>query len=418
MNALFNKLKTIPFTKTIPVALVGLLVMGYYLSQQSIGVANQAPQRTPATSPFKQAITGVGIIEPVNESTAVAPHFNGKVLEVYVKEGDKVTKGQPLMKLDTAILQAQYNRYTSEIQAARARTTAQQARLNRLGQEPRGTTLPPLRARVKSIEAQLAKELDSLKRLEGVPDSRAVSEQQVAQQRLTVAALQAQVAEAKAALNEKEAGAWQPDIQEAQATLTEQQAQVNALEAQRSEINIQLQQATVVAPTAGVVLQVNAKAGETLQLMQMGGSSEPAIMIGDTSTLQVRVDVDEVLASNVRPGMQAIAFVKGDSQLRMPLVFDHLEPFMVPKKSLTGSTAERNDVRVLQLVYRFTPPTEFTVYPGQQVDVYLNALTPIAPPADTKDPSEEQAMETPPSNPANVSTSSTPSSDHGANTDA
>jgi HlyD family secretion protein len=377
MPTLFKKISTIPFSKTLPIAVVGLLVMGYYLSQQSIGVANQEPQRTPATSPFKQAITGVGIIEPANESIAVAPHFNGKVVEVFIKEGDKVVKGQPLLKLDTATLQAQYNRLTNELEAARARTTAQQARLERLGQEPRGTTLPPLRARVKSVEAQLAKEVDSLKRLEGVPDSRSVSEQQVAQQRLTVASLQAQVAEAKAALTEREAGAWQPDIQEAQATLTEQREQANAIEAQRNELSIQLNQATVVAPSAGTVLQVNAKVGETIQLMQMGGNSAPPVLVGDTTTLQVRVDVDEILASRVRPGMEAIAFVKGDSQLKLPLMFDYLEPFMVPKKSLTGSTAERNDVRVLQLVYRFTPPKGFTVYPGQQVDVYLNALTPM-----------------------------------------
>jgi HlyD family secretion protein len=376
MSNTVSFIKRIPFSKTIPVALIGLLAMGYYLSRQTIGVANQQPQRTPASSPYKQAITGVGIIEPANESIAVAPNFNGKVLEVYVKEGQRVQKGQALLKLDTASLQAQSQRLSHEIQAAQARVQGQQARLSRLNQEPRGVSLPPLKARVASVQAQLAKEQDVLKRLENVPDSRAISEQQVVQQRLTVKALEAQVAEALASLTEREAGAWQPDIQEAQAGIAEQRQQVEALRAQQQEIRVQLSQSTVVAPISGQVLQVNVRPGETLQLMQMGGNSDPAIMLGDTSILQVRVDIDEILASQVRPNMEASAFVKGNSQLRLPLRFQYLEPFMIPKKSLTGATAERNDVRVLQLIYTFTPPTRFAVYPGQQVDVYLNAAAP------------------------------------------
>jgi HlyD family secretion protein len=48
------------------------------------------------------------------------------------------------------------------------------------------------------------------------------------------------------------------------------------------------------------------------------------------------------------------------------------EPFVVPKKSLTGDTTERVDTRVLQVLYRFNRG-DLPVYVGQQVDVFIEA---------------------------------------------
>jgi hypothetical protein len=42
----------------------------------------------------------------------------------------------------------------------------------------------------------------------------------------------------------------------------------------------------------------------------------------------------------------------------------------VPKRSLTGDNRERIDTRVLQVIYRFEKPA-FSVYVGQQVDIYI-----------------------------------------------
>jgi HlyD family secretion protein len=52
------------------------------------------------------------------------------------------------------------------------------------------------------------------------------------------------------------------------------------------------------------------------------------------------------------------------------LSFARIEPYIVPKKSLTGDNTERVDTRVLQIIYRFEPPP-FPVYTGQQMDVFI-----------------------------------------------
>ena len=54
-----------------------------------------------------------------------------------------------------------------------------------------------------------------------------------------------------------------------------------------------------------------------------------------------------------------------------------LEPFVVPKKSLTGDNSERVDTRVLQVIYACSPERDGTpgsgkrLFVGQQVDVFI-----------------------------------------------
>ncbi|MFO0082199.1 MAG: secretion protein HlyD, partial [Phycisphaerales bacterium] len=49
-----------------------------------------------------------------------------------------------------------------------------------------------------------------------------------------------------------------------------------------------------------------------------------------------------------------------------------IEPYVIPKRSLTGESTERVDTRVLQVVYAF-PREALNAYVGQQVDVRIEA---------------------------------------------
>jgi len=48
-----------------------------------------------------------------------------------------------------------------------------------------------------------------------------------------------------------------------------------------------------------------------------------------------------------------------------------VEPYILPKKSLTGESTERVDTRVLQVIYTFAMP-KTPVYVGQQMDVFID----------------------------------------------
>ena len=70
-----------------------------------------------------------------------------------------------------------------------------------------------------------------------------------------------------------------------------------------------------------------------------------------------------------------MASPRGNGSLRIPLDFVRFEPYVIPKKSLTGDSTERVDTRVLQVIYRVKDQND-SLYVGQQMDVYIEA--PIA----------------------------------------
>jgi HlyD family secretion protein len=74
----------------------------------------------------------------------------------------------------------------------------------------------------------------------------------------------------------------------------------------------------------------------------------------------------------VRPEAKAAAAVRGGADLKTLLTFVRFEPFVLPKKSLTGDSTERVDTRVLQIIYRIERD-DLRLFIGQQMDVFIEA---------------------------------------------
>lgn len=149
--------------------------------------------------------------------------------------------------------------------------------------------------------------------------------------------------------------------------LTSATARLTQAEANLLAVRSELDRRTVRAPRAGTVLRVDIRAGE---FAPAGRMDPPPVTLGDLAHLQVRVDIDENDAWRIHPNAQAEAVMRGNPTRRLALTFVRVEPYVVPKKSLTGLSAERVDTRVLQVVYALSPPTD-GLYAGQQVDVFI-----------------------------------------------
>lgn len=147
--------------------------------------------------------------------------------------------------------------------------------------------------------------------------------------------------------------------------------QLQSSEAKVRQYETLIDRLIIRAPKDGTILQTNIEKGEYLSSM----AALPAVLMGDTTRLQVRVDIDEQNASRFRSDQRAIAYPKNNTTLSIPLRFDYIEPYVVPKHSLTGSSEERVDTRVLQVIYSFDHPEDFHVYVGQQVDVFILTST-------------------------------------------
>lgn len=132
-----------------------------------------------------------------------------------------------------------------------------------------------------------------------------------------------------------------------------------------------IERSIISAPIDGQVLQIKARVGESAQPNPF--NQEKLVVFGDISSYHVRVDIDEEDSWRILKNQPAVAFVRGNSSIRIPLEYIGIEPLIVPKSSLTGNNQERVDTRVLQLIYRFKKDS-YPVYIGQMIDVYIESL--------------------------------------------
>jgi RND family efflux transporter MFP subunit len=146
------------------------------------------------------------------------------------------------------------------------------------------------------------------------------------------------------------------------------EAQLAAAHAAVAQTGALIDRLTVRAPIAGTVLQVNVRAGEYVNTLN---SASPPLVLGDIDDVQVRADVDEQIAPRVKAGKRAVGYLKGDTTHPIEMAFVRIEPFVIPKKSLTGASTERVDTRVLQVIFTFPNKPDRPVYVGQQMDLYI-----------------------------------------------
>jgi len=312
-----------------------------------------APFADPAVAPFERFVAGAGIVEPSSENVAIGAPVGALVVAVDVAIGQEVAAGAPLFRLDARTLEG-------ERQVAEAAVVVAAAKLARLEQQPRAEDLPPLRARVAEAEAQLADAEDEVARWDAVEDRRAVSADLLARKRFAATTARTRVASAQAELAKAEAGSWAPDLAIARAELDDARARLAA-------VAIEVERHVVRAPMAGVVLQLKIRAGE---FAQAGALAQPLALLGAAGARHVRVDVDEHDAWRVAGGARAVANVRGNRDRKSALEFVRFEPYVVPKRSLTGDSNERVDTRVLQVVYRIADDA-LPLFFGQQMDVFI-----------------------------------------------
>jgi multidrug resistance efflux pump len=352
--------------------LAALLALTLGLFQIVVNQRNQdrpltAPPVDPARSPFAETVAGAGLVESASENVHIGSALPGIVLEVSVpaeKVGTLVQKGDPLFRVDDRQLQGQ-------LAVAVALVTHAEAELEQLKQSPRPESLPPLHAAVRAAEAIAKEREDAVARLTKSAQAGATTAQELlnAQQELQVALANRDLAQAQLALTE--AGTWS-------AELTVATARVAAAQADAQRYRMEVERATVRAPMDARVIAVDVRPGEYVAATPGDG----LMVLVSESKLRVRVDIDERDLPRYTPGTSAQAFARGDAHQPIPLRFVRVDPFVIPKHSLTGDTTERVDTRVLQAIYEVESPS-VTLYIGQQLDVFINARSAATLPAGT-----------------------------------
>lgn len=327
--------------------------------------ANQEPPPVgppvePARSPYAATLAGTGVVEPKSENVAIGSPLPGVAVEVLVAVGDRVygprgsEKGTPLFRLDDRALRADRAFKQAALKSA-------ESSLSRLAALPRPEEVPPVQARVDAARASLGEARDQFKRAQRLYSQQTIGEQELVVLRQAEIGGVARLAQAEAELALLNKGAWGPDRAIAAAAVERARAELEQTETE-------LERLIVRSPLDGTVLQRNVRCGEYVG----APPSQALLVLGDISTLHVRADIDENDLPRFKPGLTGHAVPRGAAGVRLPLKFVRVEPYVVPKRSLSGASGERVDVRVLQVILAIDGPAPAGVYVGQQVDVLLD----------------------------------------------
>jgi multidrug efflux pump subunit AcrA (membrane-fusion protein) len=300
--------------------LIGFLAAGgaaYSIARTTPRRESTDPPSRPPVSDFRDTVAAVGLIESSTENIAIGTPLSGIVPRVFVTAGEAVRAGDPLFELDTRHLRAELEVRKQARAVAGSRARVAEARLD-------------------DVRRQFAF-------AEQVKDKRAISSEEMSRRRSAVRTAEAEQSEA--------------------------QAQVAAADAQVRAIAVEIERSTVRSPIDAEVLQVKLRVGE---FAAAAPGTSPLILLGRSKPFHVRVDVDEHEGWRVHAGATAVGRVRGNAELKTPLSFVRFEPFVIPKRSLTGDSTERVDTRVLQVIYR-VERDDLPLFVGEQLDVFIDA---------------------------------------------
>ncbi len=277
-----------------------------------------------------------------------------RISEVFVEEGDRVSRGQILAKLDTS-------RLSAEAAQAENQAAAQRDVVERLHNGSRPEEIAQARASVESAEADAVYAKQQLDRLKTIA---AKMEQAVSLQDLNAAEAALKVAEAGLSANRKAldlhlAGPRKEDIAQGE-------AQLRAAEAHAQFARRRLADAELHAPSDGVVRS---------RLLEPGEIVTPQKAVYSLALLDpkwVRAYVEETDLGRIKPGLHASVMVDSFPDRR----FEGWVGFVSPVAEFTPKSVQTEKLRT-SLVYEVRvfvkdPADELRL--GMPATVYLSDL--------------------------------------------
>ncbi|HPE99041.1 MAG TPA: efflux RND transporter periplasmic adaptor subunit [Bacteroidales bacterium] len=201
-----------------------------------------------------ETVSASGKIQPVRE-VKLSPDVSGEIIELLVKEGDRVKEGQVLARVKPDIYQANYEQLAANVNSQKANLSNSEARL-------------------AQTEAQFVNTEASYNRNKTLFDQGVISKAEFD-------AAQAQYDVAKA------------EVQASKQTVNAARFNVYSAQASMSEASKNLSRTTIVAPVDGTISTLNVEVGERVAGASQFSSGTEILRIADMAEMEVMASVNE-----------------------------------------------------------------------------------------------------------------------------
>src|SRR4051812_708631 len=249
----------------IVVVLIGAGVVAanlYYKKDKGLAVTTDVIK----TRDLEAVVSASGKIQP-KRLVNIAAETPGRVVNLAVNEGDRITKGQFLLQIDPKSLSTRVDSGTASLQA------------NVL-------TLDGMRQSIETARVQIDQATQNLARQRN---------------------LWAQQLTTREALDKAE-----NDLKTAQSALSEREKQLRPQESRIAQERATLESARydlskvrIVSPIDGIVTRRNIQEGETAVVGTMNNAGTVLLQLADMGVIQAEVEVDETNIPNVQLGQKA-----------------------------------------------------------------------------------------------------------------
>ncbi len=257
--------------------LAGLFMWSRKNQDKGIAVELEKVQKRTIT----ETVSASGKIFPETE-VKMSSDVSGQVVELLVMEGDSVTKGQLMARIDPEIYQSQVERGSAGVNISRAQASNAASEIERVK-----ANRVQLQAQKDNAETQLSNTRKLYSRQEQLRKEGVISDQDLEQAQNTLRSAEAALRSADANLSANNIG-----LQAAQKSAEAAKYQTQTSEASLKEVRTSLKRTSVFAPVSGIVSKLNVEKGERVIGSNMMSGTE-IMRIADLSKMEVRVDVSE-----------------------------------------------------------------------------------------------------------------------------
>lgn len=320
------------------IGLVGLKSAGVIGKEEGLKVATEKVERRNIT----ETVNASGKVYPEIE-VKVSPDISGEIVELQVKEGDSVRRGQVLARIYADIYSTQRNQAAAEVNRQQAMVDNSKAQL-------------------ESLKSALELAKNTFNRQKQLLAEKIISTAEYEQAQNTLQSAQANYNAALQNIRSGEAG-------------------IAGSRASLERANKDLSRTAVLSPMSGVVSLLSVKAGERVVGNSMMAGTE-MMRIADMSIIEVQVEVGENDIPKVKLGDSALVEVDAYNNRKFKGLVTQIASSNTTASAATTSNDVTNykvHIRLLRESYNdlFDPahPKNFPFRPGMNASADIQTRT-------------------------------------------
>ena len=321
---------------------------------------NREPQKKSSEKNINETVVAIGLVDTEFSTYMLVPGTVGDVLEVFVKDGQHVSKDTPLLRLDSRLAELNVKQAKLGVEAAETK----------LAEAEEGIKKWESLRDAKKAEIE-AKRLEKLGREEELKKAKQLLDGNVANTSSEIKSgnLKIQALEQAIVAEEKALQAIEHSKPVYQLTLAKQSLQSAKTTLEQAQIGVE--KCILRAPSSGTVVQARAHVGD-----KFGPNlSLPAFQFRPDGDIIVRAEIDPEFATQVQMGQKAVIHDSANSgrvwRGKVTFVADAFLPRRDTANSIPNIMQPQQE-NVLEFRVTLDPGQTPVPFIGQKVRVHMS----------------------------------------------